>query len=115
VGDAIDIGRYALGQVLALWSEGAQERHDLDLADYVLARARKLATNGAGIVTWRALSRAFVQGNGRGRIRASDDLRRVVELLVERGDLIPDRTSTRGERWVLDPGARSARHAEAAA
>jgi len=101
MGWAVEVGRYALGQVLALWSEGAQERREAILADHVLERGRKLVSNGAGLLTWRALSRSLVQGNGRGRIRSSEDLRRLVDQLVERGDLIPDRTSTRGERWVL--------------
>jgi hypothetical protein len=79
----------------------------------VLERAQQLVTNGAGIVTWRALSRALVQGNGRGRIRSSEDLRRVVDLLVERGDLVADRTSTRGAQWILasaDDASKSSRY-----
>ena len=106
---AIRIGRYAYGQVLALWSDGAQERNDTALAEYVLERARKLGANGAAwIVTWRALSRAIVHGNGRGRIRSTGDLRRVVDLLVERDELVPDRTSTRAEQWVVRPSDSAA-------
>jgi hypothetical protein len=60
------------------------------------------------MVTWRQLSRGLVQNNGRGRIRSTDELRAIVELLEEHGDLKPDRTWTRGERWILgEAGARA--------
>lgn len=103
---AVEIGRFVLGQVIAIFGEGAQERALEELADYVLLRARRLGANGAnGNVGWDRLARSLVQGNGRGRIRDRDTLRSAVDLLVERGDLVRDLTSPRAERWRLAENA----------
>lgn len=114
---AIEIGRFALGQVLTIFGEGARARADEAMANYVHQRAQKLGANGAaGIVGWSALSRSLVQGNGRGRIRDTETLQALVAILEERGALTRDLTYTRGKRWLVRrEEAEEPRYAEAEA
>lgn len=100
----IEVGRYALGQVLGLYSERARERATEEMAEQVHAKAKALVNGhpaGQRFVTWRQLYRRCVAGNGRGKIRTKETLRDVVEELEESGRLTRDPHWKRGERWLV--------------
>lgn len=99
MGNAVEVGRYALGQVLSIFSGRQDHWQEEKAADYVLARCRAIADDG--LVRWRALSKALIAGNGRGRITGIDELHDAIDDLVERGELVRVKSNGRGASWLV--------------
>ena len=106
MGWAIEIGRYSLGQILSIHSEKARADNDAKLADNAYDIACQIAANGGvpPMVTWSQLSRRLISGHGRGKIKSTEELDAIVDLLVQQGRLVLDTHYRRGRRWlVLQP------------
>jgi hypothetical protein len=101
MGRAIEIGRFALGEVLRIFSDRAVDREDQELAEYVGDALDVLSEkNRNDSFTWAALRRRFLSSGGRSRIGSADDLLAVLEELERRGEIEEVATvSGKGRRW----------------